>query len=74
MTNYANPKMRMYGMIALAKKSRRLVLQQIKRLRNDTSRVTSVSGCSVLTLPLNYMIFQLFDSTELIKISNTKYL
>ncbi|RYE54742.1 MAG: hypothetical protein EOP48_11655 [Sphingobacteriales bacterium] len=67
LTNHPNPKMKMYGMWALVEKNRSLALQQFKRLKKDTSKITSISGCLMLTLPLNYMAAHLFDSTELPK-------
>jgi hypothetical protein len=49
LTHHSNPKMRVYGMWALAKKNKKLALLQMKRLKHDQATVMYQSGC--ITMP-----------------------
>ena len=73
LTYHTNPKLRIYGMWALANKNKELALEQIKRLKKDKTSVIYYSGCIKMDLPLSYLALAHFDSSDMkIKFTSNK--
>ena len=64
LTYHKNPKIRVYGMWALAENNNKLAMLQMKRLQHDQATVMYQSGCTTMPESVCALAARNFDTSE----------